>query len=64
MTMRSAVIKAMPMAGLLALGLVAAGCIVAPPHHHGGRGYRGPAPVVQPYCPVPRPHPYPPPFRR
>lgn len=64
--MGSAVIKLTLMAGLLGLGLVAAGCIVAPPPHHDrhGHGYREPAPVVQPYCPAPRPNLYPPPFHR
>lgn len=66
--MGSAVIKGMLMAGVLALGLAAAGCIVAPPPYHGrhGHGYQEPVTVVRPgyLAPAPRPHLYPSPAHR
>jgi hypothetical protein len=55
--MRRALGKAVLLAGLLAVGLGAVGCVVAPAPHHGGHGhgYRKPVKVVQPYWPAPRP---------
>lgn len=54
------IVKGMLLAALLALGLGAGGCVVAPGPYHGGHGhgYRGPVTVVQPFCPAPAPRPH------